>query len=547
MNQSNESNRSIVSFARFVVRRLADARVVSSRRAFGSMCFASLLKNHISPVARRRFFFSFFLLFFYTTSTSFARPLHTTRAACCSVPFNHHAHAFTFSAFSSCCPTDADSKRVHERVGHQVRLEAEVLQLGVLRVVVVLLHLRPRVRDVDDLRVQADLLPRLGDERRELVHAELLRELVVNPHLALVRGVIARDLDAPHGVADVEEPARLAALAVHRHRVPDRGLDAESVQRRAEDGVVVEAVDERRVHHRLLRRDAVHDALVQVRRAHLPRLRAEDHVRAVVALREVVERVALLRVRQCVRPTVVLHGEVPLFDVDVRRPVLAHRAELDEVAVRRELLDRVHEVDVAHDVVRLREDRLGAVHHGVGRGALLAKVHRGGGLELLERRAEELVVAHVADEELDVLPGDFLPLPHALVDAPDRGQGVEPEGVVHAAAAEVVDDAYLVAAVAEVKRGRPAAVPVAADDHDALALARVRVVRLGAVRLRGGEDRGAKRADLGRLGGGDGRRREGGEGDAVEGSLARGERGGGRLRGGALRGGALRGGGDLHA
>ena len=199
-----------------------------------------------------------------------------------------------------------------------------------------------------------------------------------------------------------------------------------------------------------------------------------------------------------------------LLDVDVGGAVLAHRAELDEVALGRVLLDGVHRVDAAHDVVGLREHRAGAVHHGVGRRALLPEVHRAGGLERLEGGAEELVVADVAHEELDLVAGDLLPLAHALVDAPDGREGVEPELVVEGATAEVVHDGHLVPAVAEVKRRRPAAVPVAADDHHLLALARVLGVRAGAVGRVRGEDRGAQRASL-RLGRGLGGRGEGGE------------------------------------
>ena len=54
----------------------------------------------------------------------------------------------------------------------------------------------------------------------------------------------AGDLDAAHGVANVEEAARLPALAVDRQRMADGGLRAEAVQHRAEDLVVVEAVDQ---------------------------------------------------------------------------------------------------------------------------------------------------------------------------------------------------------------------------------------------------------------------------------------------------------------
>ena len=173
---------------------------------------------------------------------------------------------------------------LQEFTAHVDRLEAEVLKLGVLGVVVVLLHLGARVRHGDHLRVQANLLTRLGDHLRELVDGELFRELVVNLHLTVRRRVVARNLDATNGVLDVQETAGLTTLTVDGHRVTDGRLDAETVEGGTEDGVVIETVDQIRVHVGLIRGETVHDALVQVGGAEVPRLGAEQHVGGVVAL-----------------------------------------------------------------------------------------------------------------------------------------------------------------------------------------------------------------------------------------------------------------------
>jgi hypothetical protein len=132
------------------------------------------------------------------------------------------------------------------------------------------------------------------------------------------------------------------------------------------------------------------------------------------------------------------------------------------ILTRRELLDGKHHVDVADDVVVLREHGALAVDHAVGRAALLAKVDDGVGLERGERLGEELPVADVADLEVDVLPGDLAPAPHTVVRRRDGRERVEAEGEVELAAAEVVDDGDGVAARREVEGGGPAAVAVAA-------------------------------------------------------------------------------------
>ena len=68
---------------------------------------------------------------------------------------------------------------------------------------------------------------------------------------------------------------------------------------------------------------------------------------AVVNLRQVIEGTRLLGVGQAVTPAIVFDLEVSLLDVDVRCAVLAHRAQLDQVAVGSELMKCEQEVQRA--------------------------------------------------------------------------------------------------------------------------------------------------------------------------------------------------------
>jgi len=237
------------------------------------------------------------------------------------------------------------------------------------------------------------------------------------------------------------------------------------------------------MHHRFVRCDTVHDALVNIRATQIPRSRAKQHVRRVVAFRQVVERTTLFRVRQRIRSTVVRDGQVAFFNVDIRSTVFTHGAEFDQVAIRRKLFDRVQDVNGTHDVVRLRENRTRSIHHRVRRRTLLTKVHRGSRVEFLKRRAQKLVVAHVADEQLDLSPGNFFPLANSFVDGFNRRQGVETELIIERTSAQVIDDGDLVASLGQVQRRRPSAVTITADNHNALTFARVRGVRSRVDRL----------------------------------------------------------------
>ncbi len=82
--------------------------------------------------------------------------------------------------------------------------------------------------------------------------------------------------------------------------------------------------------------------------------------------------------------------DVAFFDVDVGRAVLAHGAQLDQVAIRPELLQGEEEVQRADHVVDLGEHRVFAVDHRVRRGALLGEMNdgvRSKGLDRGERKS----------------------------------------------------------------------------------------------------------------------------------------------------------------
>src|SRR5207302_8756766 len=136
---------------------------------------------------------------------------------------------------------------------------------------------------------------------------------------ALSGRVVERKPDAGDGVPDVEEAARLAALAVDRERLSYRRLDAETVEHGAPDGVVVEPGGQPRMLGDLVCLAAVDHALVQVGGAQPPDPADELDVVAVVELGQVVEAPRLHRIgKTCLAPVV---GDVDeaLFEVDTRR------------------------------------------------------------------------------------------------------------------------------------------------------------------------------------------------------------------------------------
>ena len=175
---------------------------------------------------------------------------------------------------------------------------------------------------------------------------------------------------------------------------------------------------------------AVHHALVEIGSAQAPDLAGEHDVVAVVHFREVIEGAGLLGKRQHILAAVVFDVDVAFFDVDIGRAVFAHGAELDQVALGLKFAQREQQVERAHHVIHLREDRVLAVDHGVRRGALFGKVNHRFGLKRLHRGRKKIVIGDVAGEKLDGPSGVLLPDLQSFGQRANRRQGFDAELVI---------------------------------------------------------------------------------------------------------------------
>ena len=175
---------------------------------------------------------------------------------------------------------------------------AEVDQLRMFGVVIVLFRFNARTWKVIDGDAHPQLPGRGPDHFGELEHGELFGELVKDPALSCIRRVQARDFDAANGIANIKESARLPALSINGERMSRSGLDAEAVEHRSKNVVVIETVDERFVQNNFIGYCSIDYALIQVRGSESPDFAGEHHVVAVMHLGEVIEGARLFRKRQ---------------------------------------------------------------------------------------------------------------------------------------------------------------------------------------------------------------------------------------------------------
>ena len=217
--------------------------------------------------------------------------------------------------------------------------------------------------------------------------------------LAALGRVFQGDLDAAHGVANVDEGARLAAGAVNGERMSDRRLHQEAVQHGAVVAVVVKAVDQALVENRLGRLGTPDNSLVQVGDANLVVRRVESEEKLIERFSHVIHRAGIGRVQDLAVDLAVgrgdLHREIALGDGRRTRPAVAvdaHGAEVNHRDVETGGRDRDQNVVRGAHVVIDGVALGGGVAHGIGRGALFTKVHDGVGTLVAEQVFQAVVL-----------------------------------------------------------------------------------------------------------------------------------------------------------
>src|SRR5271155_1657626 len=317
-----------------------------------------------------------------------------------------------------------------------------------------------RVGQVADLDGQVNLFGGGLNDTGDIHDGKTFGELIVNAAFVARGGILAGNFDAAHGVANIEEAAALAALAVYGKRMPDDGFNAEAIEDGAENFVVIKTVDERFVERDFVGDGAVHHALIQIGGAQAPDFAGEHDVVAIVHFGEVVERAGLFGKGKNVLAAVVLDGDVAFFDVNVRSAVLAHGAEFDEVAIGLQFAQSKKQIQRADYVVDLGVHGVATVNHGVGGRALFGEMNDGLGFEIFDYVAEEFVVADIAHVGFDGSAGQAVPGGEAIGERADGSEGLRAQLVVPLAADEVVHDGHFVALLRQIEGRGPSAISV---------------------------------------------------------------------------------------
>ena len=192
----------------------------------------------------------------------------------------------------------------------------------------------------------------------------------------------------------------------------------------------------------------------------------EHDVVAVVHLGQVVEGAGLLGVGHDVGAALVGDLDEPFLNVDVGVAVLPHCPQLDEVNVGVGLLNGVHHVQVADDVVDLGVDRVLAVDHGIGGGTLLAEVDDGVGLRLGDDAVRKRGVGEVPDPYVNGVTRHLFPARDPFFEGSDRHQAVHTHFEVVLPAHQIVDDGDLVPESRQMQSRGPTEITVSSENQN---------------------------------------------------------------------------------
>src|ERR1700674_5106067 len=121
-------------------------------------------------------------------------------------------------------PFDRLDHRLDQRVPEVMGLKAQVEQLLMLGVVVMLLALHSWVRQMHDGGFEPVGRPRIAHLLSQRLDGELLGELIEDAILALGGWMLEGQSHAGHRIADIEESPRLPTLSINRERQPERAL-----------------------------------------------------------------------------------------------------------------------------------------------------------------------------------------------------------------------------------------------------------------------------------------------------------------------------------
>src|SRR5205823_783019 len=136
-------------------------------------------------------------------------------------------------------------------------------------------------------------------------------------------------------ISHIDVSTNLLALAINGEWVLYGSLDTETVESRAVDLVVVETGCQACILHRLVGLNAIDNSLIQVGGTQSPDFAAEHDVVAVMCLTQVIKRIRLFWIGQDIAPTFVMDLNKALLDINIWRPVLAHRPQFHKMTIRR--------------------------------------------------------------------------------------------------------------------------------------------------------------------------------------------------------------------
>src|SRR5271156_32442 len=134
------------------------------------------------------------------------------------------------------------------------------------------------------------------------------------------------------------------------------------------------------------------------------------------------------------------------------------------MAIGLKFAQRKKKIQSSDHVVRLGEDRMALVDHGIRSRALFREVDDRFGLKTLDHRGQEFVVGDVPDVGVDGITGNLLPNLEPFTQRGDWSERLGAQFMIPLAPDKIIDDSHRVALLRQIKSRSPTAVTVAPED-----------------------------------------------------------------------------------
>ena len=145
-------------------------------------------------------------------------------------------------------------------------LQAKIEKIGILCIEIMFFKLHTRIVDILNFDFDTKGLPCFLHHQSQITDREKLGKLVKDTHFARFRRCGDRQFNTTHSIANIKETACLSTRTIDRQGMPDRRLDAKTVEGCTKYTIIIETINQQFIGASFFSQYAIDNALVKISR-----------------------------------------------------------------------------------------------------------------------------------------------------------------------------------------------------------------------------------------------------------------------------------------